>query len=224
MAQKITITIDGPAGSGKSSTAKKVAEKLNYLYLDSGAMYRAVTLAVLNQQVNPKDTEAVVQIAALCSIDLEQSQHGQLVKLNGKDVTDEIRQPYVTNAIAPVAANPQVRNILVKKQRQLGERGGLVAEGRDMGTVVFPQAELKFFMVATIQERAKRRAKELREKGVQVDLNQLEDEIKQRDETDTHRQHGALKQAEDAILVDTTALSLSEQIDFIVEKARERGV
>lgn len=219
----LTIAIDGPAGSGKSSTAKKVAEELNYLYLDSGAMYRAVTLAVLKQDVDPKDEETVIQIAKECEIDFTHDKSGQRVMLNGTDATEAIRTPEVTNAIAPVAANPDVREILVEKQRALGERGGIVAEGRDIGTVVFPNAELKIYMVASIRERAKRRLKELQEKNIKVDLEQLEKEIRQRDTTDSQRQHGALIQAPDAVVVNTTKLSLPEQVEFILNKARERG-
>jgi cytidylate kinase len=190
--------------------------------LDSGAMYRAVTLMILQQNNNPND-EAVSAAAA------EQAEikfvfaDKQLVLLNNVDVTDAIRTPEVTRNIAPVAANPSVRTVLVEKQRRLGESGGVVAEGRDIGTVVFPKAELKVFMQASIKERAKRRQAQLQSNGTVIDLEELEKDIRLRDESDMQRQFGALKQAQDAIVVDTSKLALEEQVDIIVKEARKRG-
>ena len=176
-----------------------------------------------DQQNNNPNDEAVSAAAA------EQAEikfvfaDKQLVLLNNVDVTDAIRTPEVTRNIAPVAANPSVRTVLVEKQRRLGESGGVVAEGRDIGTVVFPKADLKVFMQASIKERAKRRQAQLQSNGTIVDLEELEKDIRLRDESDMQRQFGALKQAKDAIVVDTSKLALEEQVDIIVNEARKRG-
>ena len=218
---KICIAIDGPAGSGKSTTAKMVAEKLGYLYLDTGAMYRAVTLNALQNKIDLHNEDKIVEIAENSDIKFEKTDHTLKTFLNGVDVTEAIRTPEVTKSIAPVAANPRVRAILVKKQHEFMKNGGVVAEGRDIGTNVFPNAELKIFLVASIEERAKRRYKELIKKGFQVDLDELKTEIKIRDSNDTSRKTNPLKQAPDAILVDTSKLSIAQQVDFVLQKARE---
>lgn len=219
----IIIAIDGPAGAGKSSTAKRVAEALGYLYLDSGAMYRAVTLEVMRRGLPLTDERALIETADACSIGFERRNNQQRVLLNDQDVTDVIRTPEVTGSIAPVAANASVRAILVRKQQALGETGGLVAEGRDIGTVVFPKAELKIFMIASLQERAKRRAAEMAERGIVVELSQLAEDIRRRDESDRVRDHGALKQADDAVVLDTSNLTLDQQVERIIALAKERG-
>ncbi len=221
--KKITIAIDGPAGSGKSSTAQKVAQELGYLFLDSGAMYRSVTLKVLQEIADPYDHEASKKAAENANIEFVRDGNRQRVYLDGVEVTEVIRKPLVTNNIAPVAANPAVRHILVEKQREIGIHGGIVAEGRDIGTVVFKNAELKIFMKASIEERAKRRQKEMCDKGLKVDLERLMQEIRQRDKSDSTREHGALKKAPDAVVVDTSNMTFDQQVDFIVKQARERG-
>lgn len=221
--QGIVIAIDGPAGAGKSSTAKRVAEALGYLYLDSGAMYRAVTLAAMRRGWSFADEQALVDIAKGCRIGFKRRNNQQQVLLNGEDVTDAIRTPKVTDRIAPVAASAGVRAILVRKQQALGKTGGLVAEGRDIGTVVFPKAELKIFMIASLEERAKRRAAELAERGIRVEVAQLAEDIRRRDESDSARDHGALKQAADAVVLDTSNLTLDEQVERIIALAKERG-
>jgi len=218
---RICIAIDGPAGSGKSTTAKIVAEKLGYLYLDTGAMYRAITLNALQNKIDFNNDNKIVEIAKNSEIRFEKTDHTLKTFLNGVDVTEAIRTPEVTNSIARVAANPRVRAILVKKQREFMKNGGVVAEGRDIGTNVFPNAELKIFLVASIEERAKRRYKELIEKGIQVDLDKLKADIKIRDSHDIGRKTNPLKQAPDAILVDTSKLSIAQQVDFVLQKARE---
>ncbi len=224
MAQaKLIITIDGPAGSGKSTTARCVAKQLGYLYLDSGALYRALTLAALRQQVDFSDSEALVQIARNSNIRLIPASEGVRVFLNDKDVTTEIRLPEVSRAIGPVAANPKVREILLGYQRQLAAEGGIVAEGRDMGTVVFPEASLKYFMSASIDERAKRRQKDLAVMGIQTDLETIKLELRKRDEDDSHRQASPLRRPDDAIDIDTTQLSILQQVDMIVEDAMRLG-
>lgn len=219
--KKICIAIDGPAGSGKSTTAKLVAERLGYLHLDTGAMYRAVTLNVLQNNIDIYDENKVVEIARMSDIKLEKSDNVLKVYLNGTDVSQEIRTPQVTKSIAPIAANPRVREILVAKQRQVMKNGGVVAEGRDIGSNVCPNAELKIFLVASIEERAKRRYKELTEKGIQVDMDELIADIKLRDSHDTGRKANPLKQAQDAVLLDTSNLTIAQQVDFVIRKALE---
>ncbi len=222
--KKITIAIDGPAASGKSTTARRVAQKLGYTYIDSGAMYRAVTLLALRKGIDVNDFPAVAQIARGADIRFRRDGHpGQtVIYLNGEDVSREIRTPEIDRNISPVAANPQVREILVRKQQELGRQGGVVMDGRDIGTVVFPRAELKVFMLASAEERARRRQKELAEKGIQVPLEEILQEIQRRDWEDMNRTHGPLKKAPDALELDTTNLTIEQQVEQIVKWARER--
>jgi cytidylate kinase len=221
--RRIIVAIDGPAGAGKSSTAKRVAEELGYFFLDTGAMYRAVTLTVLRRSIVPKNESALIKAAEESDIRFVHQNSAQHVYLNDEDVTSALRTPEVTQNIAPVAANAGVRAILVRKQQKLGESGGVVAEGRDIGTVVFPKAELKIFMLASLEVRARRRAVELQEQGIEVDISQLREEIRRRDESDSTRKYGALIRAADAIEVDTSTLKLDQQVKKIVTLARERG-
>lgn len=218
--RKITIAIDGPAASGKSTTARRVARKLNYIYIDTGAMYRAVTLAALQNNIPVDDAEQLATLAASIDIELHQNDSDTEIFLDGTDVSRDIRLPEVTQNISPVAANARVREILVAKQQQLGKNGGVVMDGRDIGTVVFPEAELKIFMEASVEERARRRIRELRERGVVMEIGVVESEIRQRDEADQSRDHGPLRKAQDAISIDTTTLSIDEQVEKIVLLAR----
>ena len=213
----------GRPGSGKTSTAKAVARKLGFLHLDSGALYRAVTLYVLNEGVDVRDQKKVAELARKARIKLEEYNGSLQIFLNELDVSDVIREPRVTSAIAPVAANPEVRDILAAKQREIGSHTGIVAEGRDMGTVIFPDAELKIFMLASIDERAKRRYIELKERNVPVELNDLINDINKRDESDKSRDHSPLKEPEDAVILDSTGLTIDEQVEFVVAKALKRG-
>jgi len=219
--KKICIAIDGPAGSGKSTTARMVAERLGYLHLDTGAMYRAVTLHALQQHIDLLDNDKLVTVTQNSQIHFENNGSTQRVFLNGADVTEAIRTPQVTNSIGPVAANPQVRAILVEKQQEVMRHGGVVAEGRDIGTVVCPQAELKIFMMASIAERARRRYKEMQEKGIKVDMQTLIKDMEQRDSQDTDRKVNPLKKAGDAILLDNSQMSVAEQVDFVIHKVQE---
>ncbi len=220
---KIIIAIDGPAGSGKSSTAQRVAQALYYLYLDSGAMYRSVTLKVLQNDIDPENTNRIVEIARNAVIDLEYKNNHLQIFLDGENVTYAIRSPKVTAAISPIAANREIREILVRKQRRIGKNGGVVAEGRDIGTVVFPDAELKIYMQASIKARAQRRQKQFLEEGIQIDLDELIDDIRQRDQYDENREHSPLCTADDAIILDTSTMTLDEQVEWIVNKAKEHG-
>lgn len=219
----IIITIDGPAGSGKTTTAKGVAEKLSYLHLDSGALYRAATLQALRSKIDLQNKDSVVHAVEKANIDLFKENGYLRVVLNGKDVTDAIRLPEVTKAIKYVASNPAVRDILTRKQRDLAGNGGVVVEGRDTGTVVFPNADLKIYLDASIEERAKRRHLELASKGIHVDLDKLRDEIENRDRSDSARKYSPLKKPEDAIVLNTSDLTIEQQVDFVVREARKCG-
>ena len=213
----MVITIDGPAGSGKSTTAKNAAQRLGFLYLDSGAMYRALTWAAVQNGIDLGDREAVAALASQVMIEISENDGIQTILLDGRNITNEIRLPEITAKIAPVAANPLVRHALVRKQRQLAENGSLVAEGRDMGTVVFPDADIKIYMDAPVQVRALRRQQELAAKGIQADLGRIAEDIRQRDETDSSRMHSPLRVPKDAIRIDTGACSIEEQINMVVD-------
>ncbi|NOZ55871.1 MAG: (d)CMP kinase [Calditrichaeota bacterium] len=219
--RKPIVAIDGPAGSGKSTTARLAAQRLGYLYLDTGAMYRAVTLKALREGVDVRDEEAVAKLAEEAQIDLVMRDGKLTVLLDGEDVTEAIRMPEVSRNIGPVADNPEVRRILVERQRQMGKQGGVVAEGRDIGTVVFPDAEVKLFLTALPHERARRRHKELLSKGVNLPLSDIREEIEKRDQEDMSRPVGALRKAPDAIELDTTGLSIEEQVAEVVRLAKE---
>ena len=215
------IAIDGPAASGKSTTARLVARELGYLYLDTGAMYRAVTLAAIRSGIPVTDETRIAEMAASLDIALQPQPEGVRVILEGKDVSSDIRLPEVTQQISPVAANPAVRAIMVESQREMGKQGRIVIDGRDIGTVVFPDAGLKIYMKASAAERARRRVKELKQRGIQTDTAAIEQEIRNRDREDTTRIHGPLRQAKDAFVIDTTLLSIAEQVNRIVTLARQ---
>ena len=218
--RKPIIAIDGPAGAGKSTVTKQVANKLGLLFLDTGAMYRSVTLAVLREGIDLRDQQQVQEIAAKSKIQLFANPiAGQpmQVLLNGEDITAEIRMPEVTANVSAIAAQAEVRKILVKQQQLIGQSGGVVMEGRDIGTKVFPDAEVKIFLTASAQERAKRRQADLTTQGqVAPDLATLEQEIQERDRKDSTRDHSPLTQAIDATLVNTDGLTIEEVVAAIV--------
>jgi cytidylate kinase len=219
--KKIVIAIDGPAASGKSTTARKVAQKLGYLYIDSGAMYRAVTLKALRQNVDVSNFKNVSEIARWIDIKFKKNAQKTVILLDEEDVSEAIRSPEIDQNISPVAANSEVRQILVTKQKQLGKNGGVVMDGRDIGTVVFPDAELKIYMVAGVEERAKRRQKEQLDKGKAVNIDTIMEDIQYRDAQDLNRKFGPLKKAENAIEIDTTHLSIEEQVEKILAFAKK---
>ncbi|MBN1869344.1 MAG: (d)CMP kinase [Candidatus Omnitrophica bacterium] len=211
------ITIDGPAGAGKSTVAKRLAEKLDLSYLDTGAMYRALTLKAIRQDVDLENEEALVRLARRTTIDLEYDASVLKVFLDEEDVSEAIRSVDVTNKTFYVARAPRVRQIMAEWQRAIAKRKGVVVEGRDIGTVVFPQATWKFYLDADVQERCRRRIEELREKGNNVNADRLAAELKERDRQDQTRSAGPLKKAEDAVLIDATQLSVDEVVEEMLK-------
>lgn len=212
------VTIDGPAGSGKSTAARELARRLGFRFLDTGAMYRAVAWACLDRRVPLDDAETVAEVARGLRIEFDNDR----VLADGRDVTEAIRTPAVTEAASVVATNPQVREALAAKQRAIGRRGDIVTEGRDQGTVVFPDAEVKFFLTAGPEVRARRRQQELAAKGQSVPLAAVLEQIHQRDRRDETRASGPLRPADDAIRVDTSDLSPTEVLDLLERTVRER--
>ncbi len=219
MSKKITIAIDGPAASGKSTTARQVARRLGYTYIDTGAMYRAVTLKAIRKGVPVADKDHVAGIADTIHLSFGKDDHRTIVLMDGEDVSSAIRTPEIDRNISPVAANKSVREILVRMQQEMGKKGGVVLDGRDIGTVVFPDAELKIFMVAGVEERARRRRKELENKNIRESLERIMEDIRRRDDEDRNRDHGPLKKANNAIEIDTTGLTIEEQVQKIVHLA-----
>ena len=215
------IAIDGPVGSGKSTVARLVAEKLGYAYVDSGAMYRAVALAALERKISSKDEEEVSRLAASLRVDLEPTSNGLKVFVDGKDATERLRSREVSQASSELSQYAGVRAPMVAEQRRAAEAADLVMEGRDIGTVVFPGADLKIYLDATPEVRARRRFAELEQKGEGSDLAQTEKEIRERDKRDAERKLSPLKRARDAVYIDTTALSAEETADLIVFLMKE---
>ena len=216
------ITIDGPAASGKSTTAKILARKLNWLYMDTGAMYRAVAVKVLNEHIYLDDMDSIAEMVEHTHVQLKQEGDGLLVYLDGVDVSSDIRSPEVDKVVGPICEVPKVREVLVALQRQLGSKGNVIAEGRDMGTVVFPEADFKFFMSASIEERAKRRQKDFRNRGIITSIESLKEEIERRDTRDSQREHSPLIKAQDAIIIDTTQMDIDDQVCFIMKKIQAK--
>jgi len=214
------VAIDGPAASGKSTTARLVAERLGFLYLDTGAMYRAVTWRALEERIDPDDAAGLEELVGRIRLDLAGDAGGSRVLVDGEDVTERIREPRISREVSRVSRVPAVRRAMVAAQRALGERGAVVVEGRDIGTVVFPRAAVKIFLAASIEERARRRREELRRAGTEQDLDELREEIRRRDELDSAREDSPLRQAEDAVRIDTTGLTVEEQVERVVAIAR----
>lgn len=222
--KNFNIAIDGPAGAGKSTIARLLAGALGYVYVDTGAMYRAVTLKALREQVDLNDPAALTGLAQNTSVYLELDPGGsQRVFLDGREVTLDIRTPMVTRKVSQVSAVPGVRREMVRLQQQMAETGGVVMDGRDIGTYVLPGADFKFFLTASIEERARRRYFELKEKGHDVDLEQLKEEIAQRDRMDAGREFAPLVQAPDAVLIDSSNLNIDQVVDAILAYIRGGG-
>lgn len=215
--RKIIIAIDGYSGTGKSSTAKAVASELGYLYIDSGAMYRATTLHFLEQKVDIDDKQNLLKALDTMKISLQNDK----VLLNNRDVSLQIRSMEVNSKVSEVSTKPEIRKALVAQQQGMGKSGGIVMDGRDIGTVVFPQAELKIFMMADAGVRAKRRQLELAEKGINVELSSVEINLKERDKTDSERVESPLRKAEGAVEINTSKMDFQEQVRKIIQLAEK---
>lgn len=211
------IAIDGPAGAGKSSIAKLVAKKLSFVYVDTGAMFRTVAYYFLSQGKDPSDAEMVTEECEKISISIEYKAGAQHIFLDGTDVSTEIRQEEVGKNASIVAKNQAVRNRLLALQRQMAEKQDVIMDGRDIGTVVLPDAQVKIYLTASASVRAERRYKELVEKGETCNLKKIEEDIIARDEQDMNREIAPLKQAEDAVLVDSSYMTIEEVVDKIIE-------
>jgi cytidylate kinase len=223
MNKKMNIAIDGPAGAGKSTVAKLVAEKLSYLYIDTGAMYRALTFAALKAGLDLENGSQLKELLNEITIQLQHEESGVRVLVNNDDVTDDIRAKNVTSNVSLVASHEAVRVEMVDRQRKLAENGHAVLDGRDIGTFVLPDANVKIFLTASVEERARRRYEEHQEKGIESNFDQLKKEIAHRDHLDSTRVFAPLKKADDAVEIDSTALSIPEVAELIIELAKERA-
>lgn len=222
----LTIAIDGPAGAGKSTVAQRVASEMGYLYIDTGAMYRAATWIALERKCDPNDAFTIVGLVEKASVELrppDASSHGRVrVFVNGDDVTFIVRSRIISKFVSTIAALPGVRKILVQKQQQMAERGGVVMDGRDIGTVVLPNADVKVFLTATPRIRAERRLKELKEMGQIADLDMLLKEIEARDQMDYTRAVSPLKKADDAVEINTDELTIDQVVSRVLELAHQK--
>ncbi len=217
----VIIALDGPAGAGKSTVAKEVAKRLGFVYLDTGAMYRSLTLKALRLGIDVADEVRLIDLARKTTIDLKvNEQHVLKVLLDGDDVTEEIRTPEVTNQTFYIARVGGVREIMVDRQRAIGQKVDIVAEGRDIGTVVFPRAYRKFYLDADFEERAKRRYKEMAGKGVSIESANVQKDLQERDAKDFTRTVGPLKKADDAIVIDSTHMSIEDVVQAIVNSIK----
>ena len=209
------VAIDGPASSGKSTISKLIAKENHFVYLDTGAMYRVVTLAVLRNKISIDDHEAIEKLVQTIEIGFSMKDGKQSVFMNGEDVTDEIRSVEVTRNVSAVSALKEVRTRLVHLQREIAENHSIIMDGRDIGTVVLPQAEIKIFLVASVEERAKRRFIENQEKGIEMSYEELVEDIRRRDHIDSTRKESPLKKAEDAIEIDTTTMTIDDVVKTV---------
>lgn len=209
------VAIDGPSGAGKSTIARKTAQSLGFIYVDTGALYRAIGLYMTRNGVSTEDAAAIAQELAKVEIELRYVEGEQRVFLNEEDVSDQIRTPEASMTASAVSAVPAVRDFLLELQRDIARKNDVIMDGRDIGTVVLPHADVKIFLTATAEDRARRRHAQLLESGMSVDFNQLLEEIEQRDYNDSHRAVAPLKQADDALLIDTSGNQLQESIDLL---------
>jgi len=216
----IVIAIDGPAGSGKSSTAREVARRLNFTYVDTGAMYRAVTLAMIRARIAVENQAAVTELAEKTDIRFKWVDDNLHTFLNGEDVSVPIRSAEVAQLVSPVSAIGSVREIMVQRQREMADTANIVMEGRDIGTNVFPDAQFKFYLEANLETRAKRRISDYQKIGQNLTIPEIMAEIQKRDKIDSSRQHSPLRKAEDAIVIDTSNLQFEEQVGMILTKVQ----
>ncbi len=217
------IAIDGPAAAGKSTIARIVAEALGYLYVDTGAMYRALAFKVLREGIDPEDSEALARLAGTTEVSVRPGSNPPAILLDGEEVTESIRHPDVTRIVSLVAMEPAVRTRLVALQRRLAADGGVVMEGRDIGTHVLPEAEVKIYLTASVRERARRRQEELARLGHPTSLETLQAEIERRDRLDTGRALAPLRQAPDAVVIDTTGLDVAQVAELVLGVCRRLG-
>lgn len=220
MSHHYNVAIDGPAGAGKSTIAKRVAKELNYIYVDTGAMYRAMALYLIHNQVNPEDTEAIAEACEYADISIEYRDGEQVVLLNGENVNAYLRTEEVGNMASVSSAVPAVRLKLVELQRKLAARENVIMDGRDIGTYVLPDANVKIYLTASSRTRANRRYMELKAKGEICDLNEIEKDIVERDNRDMNREFAPLCQAEDAVLVDSSDMTIDEVVERIISLCR----
>jgi CMP/dCMP kinase len=224
MSNGLIIAIDGPAGSGKSTSAKLIAKKLGYVYIDTGAMYRAITyLALENEAIN--DESRIIELARNCKLDLKYEDDEVIVRLNDRNVSKEIRSADINSHVSDVSKISEVRKVLVEKQREMGAKGnGVVMEGRDIGTVVFPNADVKIFLTASLDIRANRRTKEYIQNGSEVLVDDIKNNLSNRDKIDSSRDDSPLTKAIDAVEVDTTDVTIDEQVNLILDEAKKVAV
>ncbi len=220
--KKIIIAIDGPSASGKSTIAKSLAQKLDYIYVDSGAMYRAVTLYLLKHDIEVKDLKQIEAALPNINIRFQRTVQGNRTLLNGEDVEDEIRKMHVSRHVSQVAAIPEVRREMVKQQHAMGADKGIVMDGRDIGTVVFPEAEVKIFVTADVEERARRRHQELQKRNSSATFDDILQNLRERDRIDSTRATSPLKKADDAIEIDNTNLSPEAQMKVALQLVRDK--
>ena len=221
--QHFNIAIDGPAGAGKSTIAKMAAERLGFIYVDTGAMYRGMALYFLRQGISPSDEEAIKQACSQVEITIRYENGVQQIYLNGENVSSLIRREEVGNMASATSVYPAVREKLVELQRQLAAQANVIMDGRDIGTCVLPHAQVKIFLTASVQERAKRRYLELKAKGEKADLQEIRRQIEERDDRDTHRENSPLVQAEDAVYLDTSSLDIQQAAGRVLAIAAEKG-
>ncbi len=216
------VGIDGPAGSGKGTVTKRVANKIGLINIDTGITYRCIALEVLNQNISLSETEKIIEIAKRIKITIDNTPKTDIVFLNGKDVTKDIRSKEVTKIVSQVSSIKEVRFIMVDVQRKLAEGKDVIMEGRDICTYVFPNADVKIYLDASIEERAKRRYKENQEKNIDMTYEEVYENIKKRDENDKTKEVGALKIAKDSIIIDTTSLSIDEVVEKIINIIKQK--
>lgn len=218
-----SVAIDGPAGAGKSSLARRVARELGFLYVDTGAIYRAVGYHLSLMGIGPRDVDGITRLLDDINLEITYSADGvQRVILNGADVTEEIRTPEISKLASQISVHPVVRNFLLELQRDLARRHSVIMDGRDIGTVVLPQADVKIYLTASIEERARRRLRDLHEKGIEMGLDEVMREIQERDRQDMDRPVAPLRQAKDAVLLDTSSMGLEEAVEALKGIIRER--